>query len=68
MPPRHRIAYFGGPPALHQTHGGSLMHQPAERQAEADAGIRRFADFLGGTAAYRVYRLRQKLPPIPPAN
>ncbi len=65
--PADRIRYFDGAPPLHQTHAGSQMHQPAERKAEADAGIRRFTDYLGGPAAYRIYRLRQKLPPLPPA-
>jgi hypothetical protein len=62
--PAARVRYFGGTPALHQTHAGSQMHQPADRRAEAEAGIQRFTEFLGGTAAYRIYRLRQRLPPI----
>ncbi len=60
--PRRRIDYFAALPPLHQTHGGSQMHQPAERQDEAQAGIRRFEDFLGGEAVYQIYRLKQKLP------
>ncbi len=65
--PASRIRYFGGAPALHQTHGGSQMHQPVERKAEADMGIQRFKEFLGSESAYRIYRLCQQLPPQPPA-
>jgi hypothetical protein len=61
-----RIRYFDGAPALHQTHAGSQMHQPADRKAEADAGIQRFSNFLGGPSAYYIYRLRQRLPPKTP--
>jgi hypothetical protein len=61
--PRHRIDYFAAPPPLHQTHGGSQMHEPPDKQEEAQDGIRRFKGFLGGDAPYQVYRLKQKLPP-----
>lgn len=61
-----QLAYFDGPPPLHQTHEGSQMHQPAERAAEAQAGIDRFARFLGGKSGYWVYRLKWMLPPKPP--
>jgi hypothetical protein len=61
--PADRIDYFATPPPLHQTHEGSQMHEPGNRQAEAEAGRKRFADFLGGEAAYQIYRLKQELPP-----
>lgn len=57
------ITYFASPPPLHQTHAGSQMHQPEARRAEAEAGIKRFCDFLGGEDAYEIYRLKQILPP-----
>ena len=61
--PASRIAYFDTPPPLHQTHEGSQMHQPADRQAEMEAGIARFTRFLGGKAAYEAFRLKDRLPP-----
>jgi hypothetical protein len=65
--PARRIDYFGCPPPLHQTHGGSLMHQAASGREEAEAGIRRFQDFLGGDDAYQIFRLKQILPPKTPS-
>jgi len=65
--PARRIAYFGTPPPLHQSHEGSMMYQPADRQQEVQAGIQRFRNFLGGEAAYRMFRLNDRLPPRPPA-
>jgi len=62
----HDVVYFGSAPPLHQTHSGSQMYQPTERRAEAEAGIRRFREFLGGEDAYQVYRAQHHLPPRPP--
>jgi hypothetical protein len=61
--PARRIDYFPGPPPLHQTHGGSLMHQSASGKDEAQAGVRKFQEFLGGEDAYEIFRLKQLLPP-----
>jgi hypothetical protein len=62
-----QLSYFATPAPLHQTHGGSQMHRPTDGEAEVQAGIRRFQDFLGGDAVYQIYRLKQKLPPRPPS-
>jgi hypothetical protein len=61
-----RVMYFDGAPPLHQTHEGTLMHAEAHNQSkrlQAEDGVRRFSKFLGGSAAYWVYRCKQHLPP-----
>lgn len=64
--PSSRVAYFGGLPPLHQTHGGTLMQilstsDTHQKQAQYEAGVVRFSEFLGGSAAYWAYRSKQKL-------
>lgn len=68
--PSDRIAYFGGLPPLHQTHVGTLMQilsasDTDQKQAQYEAGVARFSEFLGGSVAYWAYRSKQKLPPKP---
>lgn len=64
--PDSDLAYFACSPPVHQTHTGSQMFEPAALRAEAEAGHRRFRDFLGGDDAYTVYRTFQHLPSRPP--
>lgn len=71
--PSDRVAYFGGLPPLHQTHGGTLMQilstsNTHQKQAQYEAGVARFSDFLGGGDAYWAYRSKQQLPPKPPVR
>lgn len=70
--PADKVVYFGGIPPMHQTHGGTLMHvvsnPAAGKWSQAEAGIARFTEFLGGDAAYWVYRCKQKLPAKKPAE
>lgn len=67
-----KVVYFGGTPPMHQTHGGSLMHvihhPVAEKWSQAEDGIARFTEFLGGAAAYWAYRCKQKLPAEQPRD
>lgn len=63
---KNKICYFGGPTPLHQTHSGSLMHNPEEKAVEASQGVDRFKSFLGGDEPYWVYRSKQLLADINP--
>jgi len=62
----HRIIYFDGASPLHQTHEGTLMHTSEhneKKRLQAEDGVKRFSNFLGGSEACWVYRCKQHLPP-----